>query len=93
MIVETEASIYLLDLKAMQLERYPREAPVVVVDSPHTLPAAVEALRKDKQPIPFEFLAPLEVGKPAVFMLQIRDDGVPTVRTTTDVINIHITEN
>lgn len=92
MIVETESSIYLLDLVGMKLERYPRDAPVVVEDSPHTLPAAVAALRKDGQAIPFDFLAPLEVGKPAQFLLQIRDDGVQTIRTTTDVLKIVVTE-
>lgn len=92
MIVETEGSIYLLDLVAMKLERFPRDAPVVVENSPHTLPAAVAALRKDGEAIPFEFLKPLKVGEPAQFLLQIRDDGVQTIRTTTDVLNIHITE-
>lgn len=93
MIVETEGSIYLLDLVAMKLERFPRDAPVVVENSPHTLPAAVAALRKDGEAIPFEFLKPLKVGEPAQFLLQIRDDGVQTIRTTTDVLTIHITED
>lgn len=93
MIIETESSIYLLDLAAMTLERFPRDAPVIVENSPHTLPAAVAALRKDGQAIPFEFLKPLKVGEPAQFLLQIRDDGVQTIRTTTDVLTIHITED
>ena len=92
MIVETETAIYLLDLLGMKLERYPREAPIEVLGSPHKLPASVVALRKDGTAIPFEFLAPLEIGKPAQFLLQIRDD-TQTIRTTTDVLNIHITED
>lgn len=88
MIVETETAIYDLDLVAMTLRRHPRPEPVEVEDSPHTLPASVAALRKDGEGIPFNFLAPLEVGKPAQFLLEIRDDGVQTIRTTTDIVSI-----
>jgi hypothetical protein len=91
-IVETEGAVYALDLAAMKLRRYPRDEIVVVEDSPHLLPATVAALRRDGQAIPFTLLAPLEVGKPAQFLLQIRDDGVQTIRTTTDVLNIVATE-
>lgn len=92
MIVETETAIYMLDLVSQKLKRYPRDSPVVVEDSWHLLPAAVAALRKDGEAIPFQFLAPLEVGKPAQFLLQIRSDGVQTVRVTTDVLKIITTE-
>lgn len=92
MIVETETAIYALDLAAMTLQRHPRDKPVGVEDSRHALPAAVATLRKDGEGIPFTLLAPLELGKPAQFLLEIRDDGVKTVRTTTDVLNIVITE-
>lgn len=90
MIVETETAIYTLDLVAQTLVRYPRDE--VVETGVHELPAAIATLRKDRQEIPFNFLAPLEVGKPAQFLLQIRDDGVQTVRVTTDVLNIVVTE-
>lgn len=92
MIVETESAIYAIDLVVMKLKRYPREKPIDVENSRHTLPAVVAELRMDKQAIPFDFLAPLEIGKPAQFLLQIRDDGMPTVRTTTDVLKIIATE-
>jgi hypothetical protein len=92
-IVETEGAVYALDLAAMTLRRYPRDEVVVVEDSPHLLPAAVAALRRDGESIPFNFLVPLEIGKPAQFLLQIRDDGVQTIRTTTDVLNIVVTED
>lgn len=88
MIVETETAYYLLDLAAMTLKRVPRDAPVDVPDSQHVLPAAVASLRKDGKDIPFSFLAPLEVGKPARFLLRLRADGVETSRTTTDVLAI-----
>lgn len=93
MIVETESAIYALDLVAMKLKRMPRSRPIDVENSQHTLRAVVATLRKDNEAIPFEFMAPLEIGKPAQFLLQIRDDGVQTIRTTTDVLNIVITED
>ena len=93
MIVETESAIYALDLVEFKLRRFPRSEPVDVENSQHTLRAVVAALRKDGEAIPFQFLAPLEIGKPAQFLLQIRDDGVQTVRTTTDVLKIVVTED
>nr|BFE45299.1 hypothetical protein GCM10017547_31920 [Pseudarthrobacter oxydans] len=88
MIVETETSYYLLDLGAMTLKRVPRDAPVHVPNSQHNLPAAVVSLRKDGEAIPFTFLAPLEVGKPARFLLHLREGGVETTRSTTDVLSV-----
>ena len=93
MIVETETAVYALDLVAFKLKRYPREKPLDVENSQHTMRAMVALLRKDGEAIPFQFLAPLEIGKPAQFLLQIRDDGVQTVRTTTDVIKLISTED
>lgn len=87
MIVETETAVYLLDLVLGKLRRYPRDAVVEVENSPHEAPAEVAHLRQDGESIPFEFLAPVEVGKPAQFVLLL-DGGVTTIRTTTDVINI-----
>ena len=94
MIVETESAIYVLDLAAMKLKRMPRDKPVEI-DWPnmqHTARAIVATLRMDDEAIPFNFLAPLEIGKPAQFLLQIRDDGVQTILTTTDVLKITPTE-
>lgn len=93
MIVETESAVYVLDLVAFKLKRTPRGAPIEVESPRGGLPASVADLRMDGEAIPFSFLAPLEIGKPAQFLLQIRDDGVQTIRTTTDVLNIHITED
>jgi hypothetical protein len=92
-IVETETAIYALDLTAMKLQRFPRDRPIEVENPRDGLPAAVAALRMDGEGIPFEILAPLEVGQPAQFMLEIRDDGVKTFRMTTDVLKITITED
>ena len=93
MIVETETAIYALDLTVMKLKRFPRDTPIDVESPRGGLPAAVAALRMDGEAIPFEILAPLEVGQPAQFMLEIRDDGVKTFRKTTDVLKITITED
>lgn len=92
MIVETESSIYLLDLVLGKLQRFPRPEPIKVENPRDGLPAVVVPLRQDGEAIPFEFLAPLEVGKPAQFLLLL-NGGVTTIRTTTDVINIQHEEN
>jgi len=92
MIVETESAIYALDLVSMKLKRFPRDTVIEVENPRDGLPAVVAALRRDEEAIQFEFLAPLEIGKPAQFLLQIRDDGVQTIRTTTDVLKIVVTE-
>jgi hypothetical protein len=81
MIVETEASTYELDLAAMRLCRRPKPQG----GSGHW---AASRLRRDAEWIEFEFLAPLEIGKPAQFLLVIRNDGVRTVRTTTLVQSV-----
>jgi hypothetical protein len=88
MIVETETAVYLLDLVSMKLKRFPRDSPVAVEHPRDGLPAYVAALRRDAEAIPFQILEPLEVGQPAQFLLQIRDDGVQTFRMTTDVLRI-----
>lgn len=94
MIVETESAIYALDLVAMKLKRMPRDQPIDVENPRDGLPAVVASLRMDEEAIQFEFLAPLEIGQPAQFLLQIRDDGVQrwVIRTTTDVLKIIVTE-
>jgi len=91
-IVETETAIYVLDLAELRLKRYPRDEPLELEEYEHLAPAAVAKLRKDGEAIPFNFLKPLKVGEPAQFLLQIRDDGVQTARTTTNVVRI-ITED
>lgn len=82
MIVQTESAVYVLNPLEGVLTRYPRTE----LDREW----AVAELRKDHQIIPYKLHPrfPLEVGKPAVFILNIRNDGVETVRTTTPVIAI-----
>lgn len=84
MIVETESAVYVIDEPRGVLRRYPRENLVN-----HGMEAA--KLRMDTQSIPYKLHPrfPLTVGQPAVFILNIRNDGVETVRTTTPVVSIH----
>lgn len=91
MIVETESAIYVLDLILGKLRRFPRDEPIEVENPRDGLSASVANLRQDGEAIPFEFLAPLEVGKPAQFLLLLAG-GVQTIRTTTDIINIRVEE-
>jgi hypothetical protein len=81
-IVQTETAVYVLNPLEGVLTRYPRQE----LDREWY----VAELRKDHQIIPYRLHPhfPLEVGKPAVFILNIRNDGVETVRTTTPVVSI-----
>lgn len=89
LIVETETAKYLLDMVRLKLKRFPKDEPLRLEEFRHLPPAAVEDLRKDGEFIPFNFLKPLKIGEPAQFLLQLRNDGVQTIRTTTNVISIH----
>jgi len=80
MIVQTETAVYVLNPQEGVLTRYPRQE----LDREW----AVAELRKDHQIIPYRLGRPLVVGEPAVFILNIRNDGVETVRTTTPVTSI-----
>lgn len=83
MIVQTETAVYVINEADGVLTRYPREN--LVGQNAHD----VAHLRKDHQIIPYKLAKPLVVGEPAVFILNIRNDGVETVRTTTPVVSIN----
>jgi hypothetical protein len=82
MIVQTETAVYVLNEAEAVLTRYPRENLVGQNASD------VAHLRKDHQIIPYQLARPLVVGESAVFLLNIRNDGVATIRTTTHVVAI-----
>jgi hypothetical protein len=84
MIVQTETAVYVINEAEGVLTRYPREN--YVGQNAHD----VAHLRRDHQIIPYRLHPhfPLRVGEPAVFILNIRNDGVETVRTTTPVVSI-----
>lgn len=77
MILSTEGAIYVIDTVEKILTRYPREGGDSIEDF------RVSSLRKDGEPIPYLAVGTLRVGQPAQFVLQIRDDNVQTIRTTT----------
>lgn len=82
MIIATEGAIYVIDALEKVLTRYPREGGRDLRDF------GVASLRKDGEAIPYLSIGTLRVGQPAQFLLQIRDDGVQTVRTTTPIVAI-----
>lgn len=48
----------------------------------------VQAMRRDGEAIPVLEILRLEVGKPALYTLDLRGDGVITLRTTSEVVSI-----
>jgi hypothetical protein len=77
-------SEYLLDLDKRTLTRtIHKVAPLV-----DFLDAGFSVLRRDGETLPMLLLERLKVGYPASFFLQIRDDHVPTSRTTSPVVRI-----
>lgn len=81
LIFLTATAAYVLDEMNSMLTRYPRE---YSLSPDHD----VDNLRRDGEKIPYKLVGELVVGQPARFILQIREDGVPTMRTTTPVIGI-----
>ena len=79
MIIETVTAVY--HLTEGMLTRYPKEEGTEDHD--------VAELRRDSFSIPYRILHGPVIGEPMQFMLLIRTDGVPTVRTTTPVISIN----
>lgn len=73
LLVTTLASEYTLDVR----RRLVRREPVVGV-----------ALRRDSRWIPVRQVLLLQVGAPMVLVLDVRGDGVATVRQSTPVVRI-----
>ena len=80
MIVKTESSTYILDVADGVLTRVPNE------EAGEIFPVA--QLRMDHQIVPYKLGRPLKVGERALFILDIRNDGVKTWRETTPVVSI-----
>lgn len=71
--VRTESGTgYLFDLDAMTVRR----------DS------GTGALRRDDEDLVLWMLGICQVGRPAVLVLQVRTDGMQTIRTTSPVVSI-----
>jgi hypothetical protein len=79
-IVQTETAAYVLEgCHKGILTRYPREGN-------HDYDVA--QLRMDGERIPYQVVGEITVGERVQFLLEIRDDGVLTHRTTTPVVSI-----
>jgi hypothetical protein len=78
--VTTEASLYLIDLDAQSVTRIPDAGAGTL---PGETPVAMASLRRDHQPIPLLELIQCELGKPLRMLLDIRCDGIATLRVST----------
>lgn len=84
--VLTETSAYLLDYDTMTATRLPGRG--AGDDPSETRPALLLNLRRDAEPLPLLQRPDLIVGQPLVMLLQVREDGIPTWRTTTNIREI-----
>jgi hypothetical protein len=86
MIVVTETSRYVLDRLVMSATRIPGAGAGAVVG----LPAPILAhLRRDAEALHLIEWPEPRVGEEMRLLLMVREDGVPTVRTTTIVRAVH----
>jgi hypothetical protein len=49
---------------------------------------SIHEMRKDEEPVPMSFFAIGEIGEPLVMAIEVRDDGVGTIRTTSAITKI-----
>lgn len=80
--VTTETSVYLLDLDDGHVTRVP-DAGAGAIEG--ASPVVVASLRRDYERLPLIAIAQCEVGAPFRMLLDIRGDGIPTLRETTCV--------
>ena len=83
-LVVTESSSYLFDLDDRTATRYPGGGAVAGEDDPWP----VADLRRDLEPIRLINLARCTVGERLIAVLDVRRDGVVTVRESTFVVTI-----
>lgn len=80
--VTTETSVYLLELDLKQVTRVPDAG----AGPPSGFsPAAIASLRRDHEPVPLLKLITCAVDEPMRMLIDVRRDGVCTLRTTTVV--------
>lgn len=70
---ETENSAYEIDRKNDTLTRFNKTN---------------EELRRDGEPLKILQYLKLEIGESAYFLLDVREDGIPTLRSTSPVVSI-----
>lgn len=79
--IYTETSMYLLDRKNKEIIRFPGEGHGVINgdDVPTT------EMRKDFKPVKLIEMTTCEIGKPLEMIIDVREDGVHTIRASTIV--------
>lgn len=80
--VTTETSVYLLDLNAKRVTRVPDAG---AGPPPGLSPAPIASLRRDNESVPLLELITCAIDEPMRMLIDIRRDGVGTLRTTTVV--------
>lgn len=60
----------------------------VVEDNTVSRQTAGRAMRRDNEPVPLLALWSVEVGKPAIMLVEVREDRNPTLRTTSPVLSV-----
>lgn len=80
--VTTETSLYLVDLDAHLVTRVPDAG---AGTSPGLSPVAIASLRRDHEPVTLIELIECQLHRPLRMLLDVRRDGVPTLRVSTHV--------
>jgi len=86
LVTTATGSHYLLDLKARTVKRQ-MAASAPLVDF---LDAGLSQLRRDGETLELLMLESCAVGACARYWIQVRDDRVPTLRTTSPVVRIEV---
>ena len=80
--VTTETSLYLVDLDAQSVTRVPDAG---AGTPPELSPVAIASLRRDHEPVTLIELMECQLDRPLRMLLDLRRDGVPTLRVSTHV--------
>ncbi|TQL60973.1 hypothetical protein FB474_2376 [Oryzihumus leptocrescens] len=81
--VRTETAVYDIDLDAAWICRHPANE-----QRGGAHDARVAALRLDDTPIPLVTVHQCQLGAPMILVLDLRGDGILTVRLSTEVLTI-----
>ena len=87
-LVATESSAYLLELDRSgsgTVVRHVAEGNGPAPEAEELPPAVALRLRRDGEPIPVLWAEEPEVGRPWTLQVDVRGDGIPTIRRTTFV--------
>ena len=81
--VTTETAVYDIDLDAAWICRHPADEQPRGGQYPH-----IATLRSDDTPIPLVAVHQCQLGAPMILVLDLRGDGVLTVRMSTEVLKV-----